>query len=391
MDQKLEMNQTSDIEVVERILIKKKKSSLAKEWLTKEEEDSTVEELSGTKHRSYAFTYYPKLRVAKKADDDEIEDFKKLLLKMKPRYYIFQHEVCPKTDKDHFQGTIIFTNQRHFNAVRKGLNYSHIEPCRSEGASANYCRKSETSIAGPWEWGDMPEQGKRCDIIALKDAILSGNSEWTVATDDKLLGTYAKYTRYSDRLYELKLKKFSNSFRKVEVDVLWGEAGSGKTKSVYEKYGFENIYNVTNINDKVWFDGYNGESILLLDDFYGWIQWGYFLKITDGYPIRLDVKTRSSWACWTRVIITSNKHPIEWYPNKLVNGKLSDEFVRRLSSVSHMRRQVSDKNVGSEVACNTIEATTDVDEHMRRIRAELEEGKPKKSDDFELGFGYEKE
>lgn len=35
----------------------------------------------------------------------------------------------------------------------------HAEPCKSKEALANYCKKSDTRIDGPWEFGEKPACG----------------------------------------------------------------------------------------------------------------------------------------------------------------------------------------------------------------------------------------
>lgn len=63
----------------------------------------------------------------------------------------------------------------------------------------------------------------------------------------------------------------------------------------------------------VWWDGYEGQSLLILDDFTGWIPLTQLLNILDGYPMTLNVKNGRTMANWTTVVITSNLHPRDWY------------------------------------------------------------------------------
>jgi len=55
--------------------------------------------------------------------------------------------------------------------------------------------------------------------------------------------------------------------------------------------------------------------VLLIDDFYGWIAYGYLLRLLDGHPVQMETKGGHTHACWETVIITSNVLVIAWYQN----------------------------------------------------------------------------
>jgi len=84
---------------------------------------------------------------------------------------------------------------------------------------------------------------------------------------------------------EVNVNKFAQ--RDIKVIVLWGDAGSGKTRFVYDNHKIEDIYKLNvNSNGALWFDGYESQSVLLIDDFNGWIQYRDLLTILDRYPYR---------------------------------------------------------------------------------------------------------
>ena len=65
---------------------------------------------------------------------------------------------------------------------------------------------------------------------------------------------------------------------------------------------------------KLWFDGYNGDKTLLLDELRGNIKLSYLLQILDPYPLKVEVKGGTVNAEWDRVFITTNTPPEKWYP-----------------------------------------------------------------------------
>jgi len=140
--------------------------------------------------------------------------------------------------------------------------------------------------------------------------------------------TYIKYHRGIERLSSLRAKVIRRQFRQVYVAVLWGEPGVGKTRRAIEMAGPS--YYILDMGDRVWFDGYDGEDSLIIDDFYGWIKHGQLLRILDGHEYRCEIKGSFTYAAWSTVIITSNRIPESWYQQPM--GGLS----RRINEIIHM-------------------------------------------------------
>lgn len=101
-----------------------------------------------TKSRGYAFTQF---------DVDNKPDPHKL----KCQYLIYQVERSPKSGNLHLQGFVYFRNPRSFNAVRKALSGAHIEPARHDQKAMNYCKKTESRVSKPVEWGTPPKKKGR--------------------------------------------------------------------------------------------------------------------------------------------------------------------------------------------------------------------------------------
>ncbi len=73
-----------------------------------------------------------------------------------------------------------------------------------------------------------------------------------------------------------------------------------------------------------------GETEILIDDYYGWIKYYYFLRLMDGHQVRIPKKGGHDWAEWTTVWITSNKEPEEWY-----QFGMTEALDRRITGVYH--------------------------------------------------------
>lgn len=122
---------------------------------------------------------------------------------------------------------------------------------------------------------------------------------------------YARYRGFAGEVH--------NQFAKLEIlngdlQNLWlcGEAGSGKTKYVWDN--FPDLY-VKPINK--WWNGYHGQENVLIDD------WDpsknmliYYLKIwADRYPFPAEIKGSSMMARPKRIIVTSNYTIEQCCPN----------------------------------------------------------------------------
>ena len=138
------------------------------------------------------------------------------------------------------------------------------------------------------------------------------------------------FIRYHSGIAKMKAlidKKRLNVWREVHTTILQGEAGSGKSKYVYDKHGYENVFKIDQRLMKTDFWGsYDGESVLLIDDFNGWIQYTYLLQILDGHPIGLNIKNGGTYANWKHVYFTSNCSMSYWYK------KIGDNLARRIKS-----------------------------------------------------------
>jgi len=177
------------------------------------------------------------------------------------------------------------------------------------------------------------------------------------------------YGRYRNTIKDYKfevLKNQTKSFRQVHVEVHWGEAGTGKTRHCVENY--PNAYKLDFDNGQVWWDGYEGETTIILNDFYGGLPYNKLLDLLDGYQMRLPIKGGFTYANWNKVLITSNKPPEQWYGN-LFQGEISPALKRRIHetrywgntmpSPSSYQKKISD-NSSLSAFNSTISEITDI-------------------------------
>lgn len=100
-----------------------------------------------------------------------------------------------------------------------------------------------------------------------------------------------------------KLLKDKPKERNVECIWYWGETGTGKTRTAVDKLGgVENLY--MKASNK-WWDGYQGEDNVLLDELDGasWIA-NFIKRWSDRYPCLLEYKGGTMNARYTRFYVT---------------------------------------------------------------------------------------
>lgn len=227
----------------------------------------------------------------------------------------------------HYQGYIQTYNNMDCTYKRiqnvLGCPWAWVKICRgSSDQNMAYITKLETSIAGTYKsLGSVQErQGYRSDWDRVADMANQGYSTYDITTKWPNKIPCIKAVEHYVMLAEIEKYKYA-PFQKKEVVTIWGEAGLGKTRHVYDKYHNEEgggVFTVEPTDDgKIWFDGYWGQKTIILDDFNGsMMKTGKLLRFLDGYrPQRLPIKGGSVISKAERIYITSNHKPETWYTN----------------------------------------------------------------------------
>jgi len=79
-------------------------------------------------------------------------------------YTVGQVERCPDTGKLHWQLYCYTRTKLSVKVFKKRYPTVHFEIARNPDAAREYGQKEETRVAGPFEWGEAPAQGKRTDL-----------------------------------------------------------------------------------------------------------------------------------------------------------------------------------------------------------------------------------
>jgi len=232
-------------------------------------------------------------------------------------YIVYGKEVG-ESGTPHLQGYVRWASPRTFNATKTAMpDGTHIE--RKKGTckqAIDYCKKD----GDVYERGDPPmtqeEKGaanKRRYAEAL-DAAKEGRF------DDIPEDLYTRHYQTYKKIREDYLPK-PQDLDELENEWRYGPTGTGKSRSAHEMYPNAYIKKA----DTIWWDGYNGEDVVIIDDFDKYhVKLGYQLKIwLDHYKFQAERKGGSSYIRPKKIIITSNYHPRDiWDDEKTLNPVL---------------------------------------------------------------------
>ncbi len=215
------------------------------------------------------------------------------------RYLCFGNEVCPRTQREHHQAWIQFEKPVSRSTVQRILC---LPGCHSEIMRGS-CEENERYVTKDGDvtrYGAFVRMGQRVDIDEIRIRIAEGASVLSIA--DTNFPLWCRF-RQSFATYRMLCQKRATSEWRGRLDVilLAGRTRCGKTR-LASKYGTYIIggYQLG------WWDGYSGENCIIIDDFADDIPIQQMLRILDGYQLRLPIKGSFVYACWKRVIVTTN-------------------------------------------------------------------------------------
>lgn len=215
----------------------------------------------------------------------------------------------------HLQGFVTWKRTYRLSALKKLHSGAHWEIAKTcDGA--NYCRKIDSDVIIEI---DNRVQGQRTDISRSWDAALAGTDKKTFAMN--------KPNWQEWRVFEIGRELFVKPRNfKPEVTWIWGETGSGKTRSVVEKE--PNLW-MSGRNLKWWMN-YENQEATLFDDFRGdFCTFHELLRIFDRYEYIVEVKGGQRQLNSKRMYVTSCYPPDRIYQTR----EDINQLLRRIDNI----------------------------------------------------------
>lgn len=237
-----------------------------------------------------------------------------------------QYLVCgfeqASTGQNHIQGTVYFKVKKSFSFCLKKFAPAHIEICRNVQASIVYCKKDKNFI----DFGSPPlDRAESCSAARLSRAeknkrLLSG-SLLSLVEQGILPPNQVPLIKKARQILASELPAYEHD----SVRGIWfvGPPGVGKSHEARSLYPIR--YDKP---QNKWFDGYEGEEVILLDDL-DTDALGHHLKIwMDKWACSAETKFGKVNLRHKQFVVTSN-----YSPEELFKCPIMAQAIRRRCAV----------------------------------------------------------
>ena len=267
-------------------------------------------------------------------DDNAVQDYIENIPKL--RYSIFQVEVGHQEETEHLQMYLNFTESIRFKKLKEYFPSAHFEEAQGTSAQCrDYCSKVDTRVRGPFEYGNFTEERSRTDYQGFFDMVKNG------ASNMELQEVYPSlYMRERNKIDSYRQDYFhhEHDFRMrtdLEVTYIYGEPGTGKSSYVVNKYGLQNIFRTCSYRQGA-FDLYNGQDVLVFDEYDSDIDITILNSYLDIYPVTLNARYANRVACFHKVYIISNLSLKSQYCDVQINKPMQYKaLLRRINNIVH--------------------------------------------------------
>lgn len=221
------------------------------------------------------------------------------------RYHLYGREVG-EAGTPHLQGYLYFQAKKSLRQVKAMVgDRAHLEIARgSPEQNEEYCSKQ----GDVFRRGNPPKgMGKTLDR-AGKNRLLREKSLESLVEDGDISILTVPVLQKARRILSLA----ATPLQRMSTCGLWiyGPPGTGKTH--YARTVWDDVFMKA---QNKWFDGYAGESTILLDDLDTGILGHYLKRWLDKWPCYGEVKGGTVALQHTRFIITSNYKPEQLWPD----------------------------------------------------------------------------
>lgn len=279
---------------------------------------------SGKKSRNWLFT-------CNRYNDDDESRIKELAGDLGVKYLVYGREKAPSTGHAHLQGFVIFRHARKFSGVKtffQGLTHADLRVGDDKAvAMMDYCKKGGDFV----EFGDPPKTAQASGRAGGQKK----QESWKVIVQKAKDGKFGWIEKHHPKIFTAHYRTFKQLHKdygampkdEEEVTGVWiyGPAGAGKSHYAREKYG--------NFYDKPcnkWFDNYQGEPHVLLDDFDDkHAILAHFLKRwADRYAFSAETKGGQINLRPKKVIVTSQYRIDEIWSDSYTRDALNRRFYK---------------------------------------------------------------
>jgi len=252
------------------------------------------------------------------------------------QYVLWGFENAPTTGTPHLQGYVFWTKKKTIKGAHKELPRAKFIICKgSPQQNKDYCTKVKNGKFE--EYGEFPEQGARSDLETLVEAVKAGKRSREICEEQT--ATVAKHTTFYKMLKTLYVqKRVYNDGERPELEFHIGASRTGKSRAVFAKYPEAYVANFDNGGNSNWFDGYDGEEIIIFDEYCGQLPLTSIKRMCDWYPYAMQTKGGTVGILAKKFIFTSCVPPDQWYWDRDHN----DEWKNRVAEFGKIYKYSKD-------------------------------------------------
>lgn len=232
------------------------------------------------------------------------------------KFIVFQLEKG-ETGTQHIQGYFELRNKKGIRGIKliKGFETCHLQKANGTAQdNITYCSKPEGRIKGPYRFGSQMRQGVSQSLISLNDMI----SRKEVTSMEEIRKTFPHEYYHHGRMLQKALN--DNQIQrnwKMETYIFVGTTGVGKSCYAWKKW--PEAYNVvypTSKGNKWWWNFYEGQETIIMDEWREQMKFDDMLKLLDRYPLTVEGKGTVLKFRSKRIVITTNLDPRTWYSDE---------------------------------------------------------------------------
>ena len=282
-----------------------------------------------------------------------------IIMQFNPNYFCIADEIAT-TGTLHTHFFIYSHSPIRFSTLKGRFLTAHIDKCFSSSVKEirDYLSKSgkwehdakaETSVEGSFfEYGELPQEKE--DSISKMNRLIENIKEGKQTTEIiSETPNFAFKIKDIDILRQtLLFEKYMTENRNLSVSYIFGKSGAGKTRSIYAAHNPHDVCRITTYRagKGISFDAYNGQSVLVFEEFNSQIPIEDMLNYLDIYPLNLPARYNDRVACYEIVYITSNIPLTEQYKNiQKQKPETWNAFLRRIHGVTEYRHDGSIINI----------------------------------------------
>lgn len=248
----------------------------------------------------------------------------------KLQYITMGQEIGPKNGTPHLQGYLETKTPCSYKQVHKLIGFKNLSLDWAKGTAEendDYTGKDNVGVYRRGTKLPPKSQGKRTDLKLIVQGLTTGK----ITMLDILMDYPQFYTQYNKTFCAANQVYLKTLKRTEMTQLIWVVGGTGTGKSHFAFSHSRSYYSWP--YDGEWCDEYEGEEVLVINEYRGTIKYDLLLQMSDKWPCSMRRRNIPPYPFISKyIVITSVLTPEECYPNREKNDCIQ-QLLRRCKVV----------------------------------------------------------